>query len=335
MQTASLIMTASYLPKTIVTNNFFEEPESELKANPFFKGVKERRHVDASETPEYMMLAAINELINNLNLNPQSDIDMILTNVSVPSEIFMGSGAIIAKRLGAKPKYVFDFHHSGCISFVTMLDLAKNYIEVKRARHALICNVQNSGGSIFNQPNIRKKPHACIPGDGCGVAYIAATEDNPILSVTQACHTENAEGMYGASEDGRKHWQPGSGELYLDFDEAKIAKTMAAGNKIVPAAIYAACKDAGINYQDIDLLITNQPSRLFLRNWREAVQLPKEKHLHTFAELGNLFGAAIPINLTQAIEQKLLKSNDNLVLAGFSHAGDFSAAAVIKWQSPL
>ena len=334
MQTVSLIKTAAYLPEKIINNDFFINSSiEEGELNPMFKRVKQRRHVSDTETPTYMIIEAVNKLIYDLNLTPQHDIDMILTNVSVPEEIFMGCGAVVAKKIGAKPKFVFDFHHSGCISFVTMLDLAKIYIQTKQARSAIICNVQNSAGCIFGQDSTRRKPHARVPGDGCGVAYILASEDNPILSTVQYCYPENAESMYGTSEDGRKHWQPGVGELYLDFNETKIVHTIAAGNKIVPIAIYAACKQAGIAHNEIDFLVTTQPSALFLRNWREAVQLPPEKHIHTFEELGNLFGAAIPINFTRAIEQGLFQPNSNIVLAGFSHAGDFAAAGVIRWNA--
>lgn len=336
MRPVSLITTANYLPKNKVENEFFfNHDEGQTEVEPMFKGVKLRRHVSDMETPTFMISTAIKKLIDKLNLNSNTDIDMILTNVSLPTEVFMGSGAIVAKAINANPKFVFDFHHSGCISFVTMLDLAKSYIETNRARNAIICNVQNTGGQIFSQPNTRKKAHACVPGDGCGVAYISAGEDNPILSVIQSCHPENADGMYASTECNRKYWQHGMGEIYLDFNESKIAKTIAAGNKIVPIAIKNACKEAGISHKEIDLLVTNQPSNLFLRNWREAVELTKEKHVDTFAELGNLFGAAIPINLTKAMDEKRLKIGDNLVLGGFSHAGDFSAAAVIKWQSAL
>jgi 3-oxoacyl-[acyl-carrier-protein] synthase-3 len=164
---------------------------------------------------------------------------------------------------------------------------------------------------------------------------VKAGGSNPILSIVQRCHTENAEGMYVTTTDGRKYWQPGIGELYLDFDEAKIVQTIAAGNRIVPEAMYAACKQAHVDHHTIDLLITTQPSLIFLRNWREAVEVPKEKHLDTFAELGNLFGAAIPINLRRAIEERRLNVGDYLMLAGFSHAGDFSAAALVHWNTDL
>ena len=93
-----------------------------------------------------------------------------------------------------------------------------------------------------------------------------------------------------------------------------------------------ACQQAGIAVRQLDLLVTNQPSAIFLRNWREALQLAPGVHHDTFARLGNLFGAALPINLQDALEHGKLKPGALVCLAGFAHAGDFAAAAVLRWQ---
>ena len=55
-------------------------------------------------------------------------------------------------------------------------------------------------------------------------------------------------------------------------------------------------REAGIGPDQIGTLITNQPNRIFLRNWRDALQVPEDKHVDTFEEHGNTFGAAIPIS---------------------------------------
>jgi 3-oxoacyl-[acyl-carrier-protein] synthase-3 len=81
------------------------------------------------------------------------------------------------------------------------------------------------------------------------------------------------------------------------------------------------------------LLVTNQPSPIFLRNWREALELPPERHHDTYARYGNLFGAALPINLEDALARGKLAPGALVALAGFSHAGDYAAAAVLRWPS--
>ena len=83
---------------------------------------------------------------------------------------------------------------------------------------------------------------------------------------------------------------------------------------------------------DVDLLVTNQPNRVFLRNWREALELPAERHVDTFDECGNLFGAGIPVNFDRADLRRSGRRPVTLVLmAAFAHAGDFAGAAAIRW----
>jgi hypothetical protein len=105
--------------------------------------------------------------------------------------------------------------------------------------------------------------------------------------------------------------------------------TSSAGTMRCSPASCSTCENA----REIDLLVTNQPNRYFLRNWREALELPQEAHPDTFDSYGNMFGAAIPITLEHAIVDGRLKSGDLLALAGFAHAGDYAAAAIIRWDS--
>jgi 3-oxoacyl-[acyl-carrier-protein] synthase III len=99
----------------------------------------------------------------------------------------------------------------------------------------------------------------------------------------------------------------------------------------VPEVSYAVCDRIGRKPKDVDLLVTNQPNRVFLRNWREALELPKERHVDTFDECGNLFAAGIPVNLDTAISSGKLKKGDVVLMSAFAHAGDFAGAAAVQW----
>ena len=101
---------------------------------------------------------------------------------------------------------------------------------------------------------------------------------------------EFAGDMTATFDPPRKYWQAGPGEGCIGFTESKITKVLARGNRQVPEVCYAVCDRIGLKPKDIDLLVTNQPNRVFLRNWREALEMPKERHRDTFDECGNLFG---------------------------------------------
>jgi 3-oxoacyl-[acyl-carrier-protein] synthase III len=70
---------------------------------------------------------------------------------------------------------------------------------------------------------------------------------------------------------------------------------------------------------------------VFLRNWREALEVPKERHRDTFDECANRFGAGIPVNRDRAISEGQLVAGDVVMMAAFAHAGDFAGAAAIRW----
>jgi 3-oxoacyl-[acyl-carrier-protein] synthase-3 len=113
-----------------------------------------------------------------------------------------------------------------------------------------------------------------------------------------------------------------------------VASIIARGNRLVPDMVARACDLAKVRVRDIDLLVTNQPNAIFVRNWHEALELSPERHHDTFDTYGNLFGAGIPINIDDAIVRGKLRPGMLLALGGFAHAGDYVAAALIRWQAP-
>jgi 3-oxoacyl-[acyl-carrier-protein] synthase III len=330
MSAAGLVGVASFLPATVVTNDFFAAGAAARRG--MFTAPTTRRHVGRDEMAADMIERAASRLLATLALDAARDVDIIFTNVTVPDQPFTGCGAEVAHRIGARPRFVVDLHNAGCVSFIYMLDLARTMIAATGARGALLCNVQNAAGRIFAHPEVRLTSQAPVPGDGCGVGYVAAGAGGPILSVVHRCEGAFAADMSVAAADGRRYWEPGPSPITVAFTDERVAAIIDRGNRIVPDMVRAACVAAGVGTRDIKLLITNQPNPIFVRNWREALELPPAAHHDTFSTYGNLFGAAIPINIDDAAAHGKLAPGDVLALGGFSHAGDYAAAAVIRWQ---
>lgn len=325
----SLIDIEEVMPKKVILNDYFGE-ESVRAKNRMFSGTHERRHMEREEMASDYLALATKNICERLNLNAAQDIDMILTNVSVPDELFTGCGAVVNKKINGNAKWIFDLHNTGCVSFLYMLDLAHTYMLAKGAKSAIICTAQTAGGRIFGQEDTRQLAQAAIPGDGFAVAYLTNSEERPFLAMEFKSFPQHSEDMYGNFK-GRKWWESRDSSGSIDFNEDKAALITARGNKAVPAMILKACESLKIKSTEIDFLITNQPNTTFLRNWREAVQLPKEKHLDTFERYANLFGAGIPVTLSESLKEGKIKKGDLVCLAGFSHACDYSGAALIRW----
>ncbi|MCI4065601.1 3-oxoacyl-ACP synthase [Micromonospora sp. R77] len=331
MRPVSLVDVGSYLPDRAVDTRYYFGDE-QVSDSLMFRAPAERRHVSPDETAASMAEKAARPMLERLAEAGETQVDVLLTNVALPDRVFTGAGADIAGRLGLDPapEWIIDVHNSGCASFVYMMKVARQLIGSGAARTALICAVQNTAGNLFVQTDVRRRKHAPVPGDGCGVGFLRAGDESPILDVVSYQGIEYANDME-LNVDTRRYWEPGEGQIDIGFTDSKVAKIIARGNKLVPQVATQVCDRIGTPTRDIDLLVTNQPNRMFLRNWREALQVKPERHVDTFDRYGNLFGAGIPVTLDHARTEGLVRKGDLVVLSAFAHAGDFAAAAAVRW----
>ena len=331
--TVSLLDISTYLPGEPVSVDFYAgfAETDDLRESVMFRAPKFRHHVATDETAVDMVERAAAGLVERHGQDAIANVDVLITHVQLPDMPFYGSGGAMAHRLGMKPKWVLDLHNGGCAAFVLGMDVARSLLESGQGETALIAVAQNAAGTIFDQKSIRSKAQASVPGDGAAVGLLARSDTSPILDIECRTYGEFAGDMTIAVDPYRKWWAAGPGEGCIGFTESKITKVLARGNRQVPEVSYAVCDRIGMKPGDLDLLVTNQPNRAFLRNWRDALEIPREKHRDTFEQCGNLFAAGIPINLERAISDGQLKKGDVALMAAFAHAGDFAGAAAIRW----
>src|SRR5262249_1525929 len=120
VKTVSLVGAASYMPRRIVDNAFFQQSDQE-QAHAMFGGVKQRHHVARDETAQGMIVRAARKLAERLNLSLPNDVDILMTNVTTPDQPFTGCGADVGKALGCRPQWIVDLHNGGCVSFIQMV----------------------------------------------------------------------------------------------------------------------------------------------------------------------------------------------------------------------
>lgn len=336
MKTVSLLEVASYLPGEPVGTDYFLEDQvhdSPLTGHEMFKAPRLRHHVSRDDNPVDLMERAGRVLLDRIGPQEAKGIDVVITNVLLPEVPFTGAGAEVAHRLGITAEWVIDSHNGGCASFIQLLRLARALIGSGQARSALLCNVQNGAGTVMAQPGIRRLPEAVIPGDGCGVAYVAASEESPVLGIEVLNNGQYTRDCGLSLDDGRKYWEPGTSEMHVGFTPEKVSDIIERGNRLVPEAVRAVCDQLGMKVTDIDVLITNQPNRMFLQQWQNRLGLAADRHLDTFDRFGNLFGAAVPVTLDHGVREGRVHDGDLLMLAGFAHAGDFAGAAAVQWRT--
>ncbi|MDR3658341.1 MAG: 3-oxoacyl-[acyl-carrier-protein] synthase III C-terminal domain-containing protein [Mycobacterium sp.] len=331
--TVSLIDVATYLPENRVPAEWFTRYSSndDLRDNPMFRPPDYRHHAADDESNVDMIERATAALVARHGPEVLQDVNVLLTHSQLPDLPIVGAGGEVAHRLGITPEWIIDVHNGGCAAFVLMLKLARQLLAGGAGRTALIAVAQNAAGKIFVQEQVRELAQAAVPGDGAAVGLVALSDTSPVLDIECRCYGQNAAEMTLAADPPRRWWEAGPGEGYVGFNEGKIIKVLARGNRQVPEVVRAVCDRIGVKSGDLDLLVTNQPNRLLLRNWNEALGISPERHRDTFRECGNLFAVGIPVNFEAAVADGQIGAGDIVMMAGFAHAGDFAAAAAIQW----
>ncbi|MGV0813564.1 3-oxoacyl-[acyl-carrier-protein] synthase III C-terminal domain-containing protein [Mycolicibacterium boenickei] len=329
----SLIDVSTYLPGDPISADYYAQfvESDDLRDSRMFRAPRFRHHVAPDESAIDMVERAAAGLIERHGQDVVTGADVLITHTQLPDVPFYGGGGGMAHRLGMKPNWVIDLHNGGCAAFVLALKVARALLSSGEGRTALIAIAQNAAGTVFDQKTIRPKAQAAVPGDGAAVGLVTRSDSSPILDVECRTYGEYAGDMALSIDPPREWWQAGPGEACIGFTESKITKVLARGNRQVPEVSYAVCDRIGVQPKDIDLFVTNQPNRVFLRNWREALELPPERHVDTFDECGNLFAAGIPVNLDRAVGGGRVKAGDTVLMAAFAHAGDFAGAAAVRW----
>jgi 3-oxoacyl-[acyl-carrier-protein] synthase-3 len=331
--TVSLIDVATYLPENRVPADWYTRfsGNDDLRDNPMFRPPDYRRHAAVDESNVDMIERATAALVARRGPEVLKDVDVLLTHSQLPDLPILGAGGEVASRLGISPEWIIDVHNGGCAAFVLMLKLAAQLLARAGGRTALIAVAQNAAGKIFEQEQVRKLAQASVPGDGAAVGLVTLSDTSPVLDIQCRYYGQNSTDMTLAADPPRRWWEAGPGQGYVGFNEGKIIKVLARGNRQVPEVVRAVCDRIGVKPGDLDLLVTNQPNRLLLRNWNEALGISPERHRDTFQECGNLFGVAIPVNFDAAVADGQIGAGDIVMMAGFAHAGDFAAAAAVRW----
>ena len=96
------------------------------------------------------------------------------------------------------------------------------------------------------------------------VGLLRVSDESPILDISCRYCSEFAGDMTMTTTDPkRRSPQAGTGELHVGFDESSITDVIARGNRLVPELALTVCDRIGVRSQDLDLLVTNQPNRVF------------------------------------------------------------------------
>lgn len=323
---AGVLGTGHYVPEKLVTNEDLEKmvdtSDEWIRSRT---GIRERHFAPEGINTSDMCTIAAKQAMEMAGVTAE-ELDMIIVCTLTPDTTIPSTACIVQKNLGAKNAAVFDLY-AACSGFAYGAITASQYIESGMCKKVLVI-----GAEILSRYMDFTDRNTCVLfGDGAGAVVFG--------NVPQGYGILGAD--MGADGNGGQYLNiPASGVAILPTDEARakhLTYIKMNGKEVYKFAVKVmgqtavkALERAGLQYEDIDLLVPHQANIRIIQSAAKRLHLPMEKVFVNIDKYANTSGASIPIALDEANRQGRMKRDDIIVLAGFG-AGLTWAGLVMKW----
>ena len=322
---------AHYVPEEILTNKdlskLMDTSDEWIRTRT---GIHKRHTVgDTNIGPADLAVKASNILFEKLKLN-KNEIDFVVFATSTPDYFVPGSGSVFQDKLGLNNIGVLDIRQ-GCSGFTYALTVADNFIKSGSYKNILVVGseVQTTQLDFDDQG----RGTAVLFGDGAAVCLVSATnEDKGILSshlhadgkYIKELGTEFPSSRYKdiitpENVRERKH--------HIHMNGREVFKHAV---RRFPEVILEGLEYNNLKIEDVDLVVPHQANFRITQAVQKKLNIPENKVFSNIHKYGNTTAASIGIALSEALNEKLIKSGDIIVLASFG-AGWYWGSVIIKW----
>lgn len=303
-----------YLPKRVV-------PSSELEAMCGLSagwverrnGVRERRWV-TDETSSFMSAQAALEALDEAKLKP-NQLDLIINASGTAEQAIPDTGALIQRQLGlGKSGIPAMTVHNTCLSFITGMDVAGNYLQSGRYKNILIASCDVSSCGI----NPKEPESASLVGDAAAAVVVTRSGEGE-SSIIHHVHLKTyGEGAYltaimgGGSARHPRFPNHNPDDDLFHMDGPAVLRMVRGIAEDFLEELYPGLSKSLV---DIDIVVPHQASKVGLL-MLERFGWPKARIMQTLEWLGNCVAASIPATLYQAVRDGNIKRGHKVLIAG-------------------
>jgi len=295
-----------YLPKkrfsSVELDKICNGREGRIEKNT---GVKFRHHVDAAETVAEMGSLALKKALISAKLEPK-DLDLLIFS-GAAYEYPVPHTAVVIKSKITNDSVNFNCIDvdSTCLSFLSAMEIAHMYIELKK--HHRIAIVCSEISSCALTPTEEKE--FGLFGDASVAMIIEGTNHGGYTPIYTDFKNFPSGALYanvpigGCSNRGKLNDSTDKGYNFKMDGKNLIRLTQKHINQFTDQME----NSIGYKVRDFDYFVTHQTSRwgneFFIRNFH----VDQNKTIETLADYGNCISASIPLGI-----EKLFNSNQNL-----------------------
>lgn len=323
-----ILGTGMFLPETVATNEdfakFVDTSDEWIRTRT---GI-EKRHI-ADVPTWYMGAKAAEQALEDAGLSA-SELDLILLT-TVTSDFYTPSLACMVQRaIGAEHAACMDLN-AACAAFVYAMDTAAKFLTDDHYQNILIVSCE----TLSRITDYSDRSTCVLFGDGAGACVVTRGEGlyagflasrgvdaGKIFARVAMEDTPFTKAICGPEFDG---FIEGNSH-YMHMDGRDVYKF---ATKAMPEAVLAACKKAGIDVSELDLIIPHQANIRIVETAVSNLGLPPERFYVNVQNYGNTSSASIPICLNELRRAGRLHKGMKICMVGFG-AGLVYAACVLE-----
>lgn len=308
---AGFIGVGRYVPENVVTNFDLEKiVDTNDEWIRTRTGIEERRIAGDDVDTSDMAYEAAKKAIEHAGITAEQ-VGLILVATVTPDQPFPSVACMLQDKLGATNAAAMDIS-AACAGFMYGAITAQQFIATNTYDYVLVVGVEK----LSKITDWSDRNTAVLFGDGaCAAVMGKVSEGRGILSFDLGAKGAGAKYLY---EDENQHIVMNGREVF----KFAVRQMGESALKVV--------EQAGLQKEDVDLLIPHQANIRIMNSARERLGLPEEKMSSVIAKYGNTSAASIGNALVEELENGKIKEDDLLVLVGFGGGLTWGAIA-LKW----
>jgi 3-oxoacyl-[acyl-carrier-protein] synthase III len=319
-----IIGTQHYLPSRIQTNEELCEVMTDVTPEWILNktGIKRRHLAEIEESASGMATKAALALLKKCNVSVE-EVGLIVVATFSPDYMFPPVSAKVQGNLGAKNAQIIDIN-TNCTGFVTALTIATDRMKSDdTVKYSLVIGSELHTRFI----NPKDKETAIFFSDGAGAALLAQVpEGSGILKSQFLTDSSTYESVRFRGGGSSYPLINRSFDEKIDYIEMNGLATWKQAVTNLPKVIKDVCVKADVSLEQIDFCIFHQANLNLIQYVMAKLKMPAEKTYTNVEEIGNTGSASIGIALSEAMEKKLIKSGDIVLLAGVGAGFNFGAS---------
>jgi 3-oxoacyl-[acyl-carrier-protein] synthase III len=239
-----------------------------------------------------------------------SDMDALVLATTTPDALVPATASTVQQLLGMRNVGAFDIN-AACSGFMFGLVVSAGLAAIGTDRILLI-----GADTLTRITDWDDRKIAVLVGDGAGAAVIEAV-DGPGNLLSHNLQTDGSLRRLLYCDHG--------GYLYMDGQEI-FRKAV----RVVVESAERALHDAGVDVDDIAMLVPHQANLRIIQAACSRLGLPEEKTAVVIDRYGNTSSASIPLALNDVVSTGRVSDGDLILFSGFG-GGMSWASAVLRW----